>query len=153
MYSGSRFTEMTDYCWIIDDIPAFFLFSRVGQWRLWLIVDAMNLIHARGFPGGSHSKESTCNAGDLGLIPGLGRSPGGWHDNPLQYSCLEKPHGQEEPGGLPSMRSQRVTMTEWLSTAHQLSMAEPNILFSAISANVNTVRRAISQMVLISSPF
>ena len=46
-----------------------------------------------GFPGGSDGKESTCNAGDLGSIPGLGRSPGGGHGNPLQYSCLENPHG------------------------------------------------------------
>ena len=45
-------------------------------------------------PGGSAGKESTCNVGDLGLIPGLGRSPGGGHSNPLQYSCLENPHGQ-----------------------------------------------------------
>ena len=44
-----------------------------------------------GFPGGSDGKESTCNAGDLGLIPGLGRSPGGGHGNPLQYACLENP--------------------------------------------------------------
>ena len=36
-------------------------------------------------------KESVCNAGDTGSIPGLGRSPGGWHDNPLRYSCLESP--------------------------------------------------------------
>ena len=42
-----------------------------------------------GFPGGSDSKESTCNAGDLGSIPGLGRSPGEGHDNPLQCSGLE----------------------------------------------------------------
>ena len=34
-------------------------------------------------------KESTCNAGDTGLIPGSGRSPGGGHGNPLRYSCLE----------------------------------------------------------------
>ena len=47
-----------------------------------------------GFPGGSDGKESTCNAGDLGLIPGLGRSTGGGHGNPLHYSCLENPHGQ-----------------------------------------------------------
>ena len=47
-----------------------------------------------GFPGGSGGKESACNAGDLGSIPGLGRSPGGAHGNPLQYSCLENPHGQ-----------------------------------------------------------
>ena len=44
-----------------------------------------------GFPGGSGSKESACNAGDLGSIPGLGRSPGGRHGNPLQYSCLQNP--------------------------------------------------------------
>ena len=50
-----------------------------------------------GFPGGSDAKESACNAGNLGLIPGLGRSPGGEHGNPLQYSCLENPHGQRSP--------------------------------------------------------
>ena len=44
-----------------------------------------------GFFGGSDSKESTCNEVDLGSIPGLGRSPGGGHGNPLQYSCLENP--------------------------------------------------------------
>ena len=47
-----------------------------------------------GFPGGSDSKESACNAGDLGSVPGLGRSPGGRYGNPLQYSCLESPPGQ-----------------------------------------------------------
>ena len=44
-----------------------------------------------GFPGGSDGKESSCNAGDLGSIPGLGRSSRGGHGNPLQYSCLENP--------------------------------------------------------------
>ena len=48
-----------------------------------------------GFPGGSDGKESTCNAGDLGSISGLGRFPGGGHGNPLQYSCLKNPYGQE----------------------------------------------------------
>ena len=47
-----------------------------------------------GFPGGSGGKESTCNVGDLGSVPGLERFPGGGDDNPLQYSCLENPHGQ-----------------------------------------------------------
>ena len=42
-----------------------------------------------GFPGGSTSKESTCKAGDLGLIPGLGRSPGEGNGHPLQYSGLK----------------------------------------------------------------
>ena len=43
------------------------------------------------FPGGSDSKESVYNAGDLGSIPGLGRFPGEGNGNPLQYSCLENP--------------------------------------------------------------
>ena len=42
-----------------------------------------------GFPGGSEGKESACYAGDVGLIPGLGRSPGEENGYPLQYSCLE----------------------------------------------------------------
>ena len=64
-------------------------------------------IKTLGFPGSSASKESTCNAGGPGLIPGLGRSPGEGIGYPLQYSCLENPHGQK-PGGLQSMGSQRV---------------------------------------------
>ena len=52
-----------------------------------------------GFPGGSSGKESSCNAGDLSSIAGLGRSPGGGRDNPLQYSCLENPHGQRSLEG------------------------------------------------------
>ena len=43
----------------------------------------------RGFPGGSNGKEYSCNAGDLGSIPGSGRFPGKWSGKPLQYSCLE----------------------------------------------------------------
>ena len=42
-----------------------------------------------GFAGGSDGKESACNAGDPSSVPGLGRSPGKGHGNPLQYSCLE----------------------------------------------------------------
>ena len=51
------------------------------------------------FPDGSEGKESACNAGDVGSIPGLGRSPGGGHGNPLQYSCLENPEGQRSLAG------------------------------------------------------
>ena len=58
-----------------------------------------------GFPGGLVCKESTHIVGDLGLIPGLGRSPGGGHGHPLQYSGLENPHGH---CGLQPIGSQRV---------------------------------------------
>ena len=49
------------------------------------------LLDTYSFPGGSDGKESACKAGDAGLIPGLGRSPGEGNGNPLQYSCLENP--------------------------------------------------------------
>ena len=55
------------------------------------IKERRNIWLLPGFPGGSDSKASACNAGDLGLIPGLGRSPGEGNGNPLQYSCLENP--------------------------------------------------------------
>ena len=59
-----------------------------------------------GFPGGSDN--FVCNAGDLGLIPGSGRSPGEGNGNPLQYSCLENPHGQRSLVGFCPWGSQRV---------------------------------------------
>ena len=65
-----------------------------------------------GFPGGSDGKESTYNVGDLGLIPGLGRSPGGGHGNPLQYSCLENPHGQRSLAGYCPWGHKESDMTE-----------------------------------------
>ena len=52
------------------------------------------VLHMMDSPGGSDGKESDCNEGDLGSIPVPGRSPGGGHGSPLQYSCLEDPHGQ-----------------------------------------------------------
>ena len=60
-----------------------------------------------GFPGGSNDKESSCNTGDPGLIPGWRRPHGEGNGNPLQYFCLENPR-DGEPGGLPSMGSHRV---------------------------------------------
>ena len=58
-----------------------------------------------GLPHSSVGKESACNAGDLGSIPGLGRSPGEGNGNPFQYSCLENPMDREEPGRPQSMES------------------------------------------------
>ena len=54
-----------------------------------------NIFKSVGFTGGSDSKESACNAGDLGSIPGSGRSPGEGNGNLLQYSCLENPMDRE----------------------------------------------------------
>ena len=56
-----------------------------------------------GLPGSSDGKESACNLGDQGLIPGSGRSPGEENGNPLQHSCLEISMDRGAWGGLPSM--------------------------------------------------
>ena len=68
-----------------------------------------------GFPGGSDGKESAYNAGDLGSIPGLGRYPGGGRGNPLQYSCLENPHGQRSLAGYSPWGCKESDTTEQLS--------------------------------------
>ena len=66
----------------------------------------------RGFPGSSDVKESTYNAGDPSLIPGLGSTPGEAYGNPLQYSCLENPNGQRSLAGYSPWGSQRVSVTK-----------------------------------------
>ena len=75
---------------------------RNWSWALWKM----------GFPGWPDVKESACNVGDLGLIPGLGRSPGGGHGNPLHYSCLENPHGQRSLVGYSPWGYKESDMTE-----------------------------------------
>ena len=74
---------------LVKDLPAMQFDSWIGKipWKR----DRLPTLVFLGFPGGSDSKESACNAGDLGLIPGLGRFPRGGHGSPLQYSSLENP--------------------------------------------------------------
>ena len=66
---------------------------------------------------GSDSKESACNAGDLGLIPRSGRSPGGGHGNSLRYSCLENSHGQRSLVGYSPWGCKESDTTEQLTLA------------------------------------
>ena len=63
-------------------------------------------------------KESACIVGDLGSIHGLGRSPGGGHGNPLQYSRLENPHGQRSLAGCSPWGCKESDKTEQPSRAH-----------------------------------
>ena len=81
------------------------------------------------FPGVSDGKESACSAGDLGLIRGLGRSLGGGNGNPLQYSCLENPHGQRSLEGYSPWGRKESDITEHLSTAH-ISLSQYHLLKS-----------------------
>ena len=87
------------------------------------------MLHILGFPGGWDNEESTCNAGDLGLMPGLERSPGGGHGNPLQYSGLENPHGQRSLVNYSPWGCKESDMTEWLST-HTLHIQLPTHILS-----------------------
>ena len=66
----------------------------------------------KGFHGTSDGKESTCNVGDLGSIPELGRSPGEGNGYPLQYSCLENPRGQRSLVGYGTWGSKESDMTK-----------------------------------------
>ena len=72
-----------------------------------LLEKSSNLTMSVGFPDGSEVKNPAANAGDLGSIPGMGRSPGEGNGNSLQYSCWKIPW-TEEPGRLLSLGSQRV---------------------------------------------
>ena len=95
--------------------------SWVGKipWR----TDRLPILVFMGFPGGCWAgKVSACNGGDLGLIPGLERSPGGGHGNPLQCSCLEDPHGQKSPWG-----HEESDMTEQLTIAQHILVTGRNL--------------------------
>ena len=75
------------------------------------------LIHIMGFPDGSDGRESACNARDLGLIPGSGRSPEEGNHYPLQYSCLENSMDRGD-WWLQSMRGKELDTTEELTLSH-----------------------------------
>ena len=83
-------------------------------------------------PSGSGDKESACNVGDLGLIPGLGRSPGKWrmaNGNPFQYSCLEKTHEQKSLVGYSPWSRKELDETERLTLplSHTLRLCSNTI--------------------------
>ena len=76
-------------------------------------------------PHGSDSKDSICNAGDLGSIPGLGRFLRGEHGKLLQYFCLVYPHGQRSLVGYSPWGQKELDMTERISTAQTVAHQAP----------------------------
>ena len=87
-----------------------------------------------GFPGGSEGKESACNAGDLDSVPGLGRSPGEEHGNPLQYSYLENP----------------MDRGPWWATVHGVAKSRTRLSdFTFTSTNTTLAACAISVSLLL----
>ena len=115
-------TYMLSYvgsCWIAQGAE----FSALWwpRWIGWEIHEGGDIcihIAASGFLGSSAGKESACSAGDLCLMLGLGRSSGGGHGSPLQYSCLENPHRQRSLGGYSPWGCKESDTTEQASTAH-----------------------------------
>ena len=77
-----------------------------------------------GFSGGSVVKNLPANAGDTGSIPGLERSPGEGNGNPLQYSCLESPHGQRSLVGYGPWGHKELDTTEQLNTRNIREIVE-----------------------------
>ena len=82
-----------------------------------------------GLPRWFRWKEFTCNVGDLASIPGLGRSPGGVHCNPLQYSHLENPHGQRSLAGYSPWGHKELDITEWLSSSRGSMLSSLGLYF------------------------
>ena len=96
--------------------------------------------YIQGFPGGSDGKESARNVGGLGSVPGLGRSPGEGNDNPLQYSCLENPHGQVSLAGYNPWGHKELEMTEQLRHIYSHTIITiipgfPRLLCKMLEAN------------------
>ena len=92
------------------------LYHFITYWTFWSQLANQHwyfIVIYLGFPGASDGKESACSVGDLGLIPGLGKSPEEGPGNPLQYSRLENPHGQRSLAGY-SLWGGRV----WVSNTH-----------------------------------
>ena len=81
----------------------------------------------KGFPGGLVGKESACNAGDLGLIPGWERSSGKGNGNPLQYSCLENP----------------MDRGAWKATVHGVTRSWIR-LSGSLKVNINVIKPNLS---------
>ena len=97
----------------------------MNNFTIWIIfldnVESLkHLTLFMGFLGGSDGKKSACKVGDLGSIPGLGRSPRG-NGNPLQYSCLENPMDRSLAGYSLCGRKE-LDMTEQLSIAHSITL-------------------------------
>ena len=97
------------------------------------------LLYTYNFPGGSDGKESACNIGNVGFIPGSGRSPGEGNGYPLQYSCLENIMDCIVQFSLvQSLSHVRLFVTSWVA-AHQASLSITNYQSSLRLTSIESV--------------
>ena len=93
------------------------------------------------FLGGLDSKESACNAGDLGLRSGSGRSPGEGYGNPIQSSYLENPHGQRSPGRLQIVHEVAKSQTQPEQLSNSVDFIRTTFTFC--SSNIDLLGRGV----------
>ena len=93
------------------------------------------------FPGGLEGKESACNAGDLGLIPGLGRSFREGNGYPLQYSCLENSKDRGVWRATVTWVTKELDRTEQLTLTH--SSVDGHLFLIFLSANFMSILKSI----------
>ena len=89
IYSYYMINAFSGFTKLSSVIQSFLILA--GPFIIFII---LKIVYSLGFPGGSDGRASACNEGDLGSIPGSGRSPGEGNGNPLQYSCLENSMGR-----------------------------------------------------------
>ena len=98
----------------------------------------LNISFKVSFPGGSNGKEFACNVGEMGSTPGLGRSPGGGHGNPLQCSCLENPMDRGAWQGYSPWGHKESVTTERLSTAQAWLILSLEMSFCKVFRGLNS---------------
>ena len=98
-------------------------------------------ISLRELPGWLSGKESACNAGDTCLIPGLGRSPGGGHGNPLQYSCLGNPMDRGAWPATEHRVTKSPTQLKQLSMHHTYLIRTTTTKDQSVEGRERTLRR------------
>ena len=98
------------------------------QELIWDCLHCRWILYQLSYQGSPVVKNLPANSGDLGLIPGLGRSPAGEHGNPLQYSCLENPMDGGDQWGYSPQSCKQSDRTEetWHARKHWTSLSEPS---------------------------
>ena len=122
----SRLLPCPGYCkWCCNEHCGTCIFSFVLLKQIFLFFYLFDYAGSWGFPSGSDGKESGCNAGDLGLIHGLGSSPGERDGNPLQYSCLE--NSMDRGTWWAIVHGIAKSWTQWNITAAKLLQSCPTL--------------------------
>ena len=132
--------QLSHPCMTTGKIIVLTMWTFVGK-VISLLFNTLSRI-VKGFPHGSEVKAPACNVGDLGLIPGSGRSAGEGNGNPLQYSCLENP--TDWGAWWASQGRKESDMTEWLQFVITFLPRSNHLLISWLQSPSAVIFRALS---------